>query len=240
MVNYDAPFPDCGSFARMVIKQRAILEEDKLVRRDAILEAAQALLLEHDGELASVDEVAKRARLAKGTVYLYFKSKEEIYLALHELRSHEFFDNLDALTARLGSKTGLRQIARTWLDCFERHPSYPMLASRCFDFEHRVDFDTLIAFRSAIARRLDQSGTRLEGIFPELKRGGGAKLLILSYSLTLGLWRLTEPTPHRERLLKHKAMDVFHMDFAAELETALIALWRGVMGGNRSTGKVNG
>ena len=222
----------------MVIKQRAILEEDKLVRRDAILEAAQALLLERQGELASVDEVAKRARLAKGTVYLYFKTKEEIYLALHERRSLEFFDNLDALTARFGGKTGLRQIARTWLGCFERHPSYPLLASRCFEFEHKVDFDTLVAFRSAIAQRLDQSGTRLEGIFPELKRGGGAKLLILSYALTLGLWRLTEPTPHRERMLKQRSLDVFRMDFDAELETALIALWRGVMGGRPGSVKV--
>jgi AcrR family transcriptional regulator len=217
----------------MVIKQRAIRKEDKLARRAAILDAAQALLLESRGELAAVDAVARRARLAKGTVYLYFKTKEELYLALHELRSHEFFDHLDALLARLGRKTSLRQITRTWLDCFERHPSYVMLASRCFDFEHKVDFDTLIAFRSAIAQRLAGSGAKLEGAFAALKPGGGAKLLILSYALTLGLWRLTEPTPHRERMLREKSLGLFRLEFDPELESALIALWRGVLGDNR-------
>jgi AcrR family transcriptional regulator len=219
----------------MVIRQRAILEADKLLRRTAILDAAQTVLLRYQGELASVDAIARQARLAKGTVYLYFKTKEEIYLAVHELRSHEFFDNLDALLERAGRKTSLKQIARTWLSCFERHPSYPVLASRCFDFEHKVDFDTLIAFRGGIARRLQASGARLERVFTGMRPGAGAKLLILSYSLTLGLWRLTEPTPHRERMLKDKSLQVFRMDFAATLEPALIALWRGALGNSMLT-----
>ena len=219
----------------MAIKQRAMLDADKQVRRTAILDAAQTLLLDYDGELASVDKVAKQARLAKGTVYLYFKTKEEIYLAVHELRSHEFFDDLDALLARAGRKTSLRQITRAWLDCFARHPSYPVLASRCFDFEHKVDFDTLIAFRSGIARRLQSSGAQLEKVFPGMSAGEGAKLLMLSYALTLGLWRLTEPTPHRERMLKDKSLHVFRLDFAADLESALIALWRGALGNTKLT-----
>jgi AcrR family transcriptional regulator len=219
----------------MVIRQRAILDADKLLRRTAILDAAQTVLLRYQGELASVDAIARQARLAKGTVYLYFKTKEEIYLAVHELRSHEFFDNLDALLERAGKKTSLGQVTRTWLACFERHPSYPVLASRCFDFEHKVDFDTLIAFRAGIARRLQTSGAKLEKVFAGLRPGAGAKLLILSYSLTLGLWRLTEPTPHRERMLKDRSLQVFRMDFAGELEAALISLWRGVLGNNKLT-----
>lgn len=214
----------------MVIRQRAILDADKQIRRSEILDAAQELLLEQCGEFASVDQVARRARLAKGTVYLYFRTKEDIYLALHELRSHEFFDNLDALLARAGNKTTLRQITRAWLGNFERHPSYPILASRCFDFEHKVDFDTLIAFRSNIARRLQKSGAALESVFAGMQPGDGARLLMLSYSLTLGLWRLTEPTPHRERMLREKSLKVFRLDFAADLEPALIALWRGFLG----------
>jgi AcrR family transcriptional regulator len=213
----------------MIVRHRAMLDADKIARRVEILDAAQALLLEQGGEFASVDQVARRARLAKGTVYLYFRTKEEIYLALHELRSHEFFDNLDALLARAGKRTSLKQITRAWLGNFARHPSYPILASRCFDFEHKVDFDTLIAFRSGIGRRLQTSGAALETVFAGMRPGEGARLLMLSYALTLGLWRLTEPTPHRERMLKDKSLKVFHLDFVADLEGALSALWRGVL-----------
>ena len=60
----------------MVIKQRAIAEEDKEARRHALLDAAESLFLRHPDRVASVAEVAEAAGLAKGTVYLYFPSKE--------------------------------------------------------------------------------------------------------------------------------------------------------------------
>ena len=68
----------------MVIKQRAMLEEDKQLRRQAILAAAAALLAQHPERLPSVEDVARQSGLAKGTMYLYFRTREEIYLAVHE------------------------------------------------------------------------------------------------------------------------------------------------------------
>ncbi len=75
----------------MVIRQRAIQAEDKQERHDAILDAAQRLLLRSPERVANVAEVAEEARLAKGTVYLYFPSKEELLLALHERNVDGFF-----------------------------------------------------------------------------------------------------------------------------------------------------
>jgi AcrR family transcriptional regulator len=47
-----------------------------------------------------VAEVAAEAGLAKGTMYLYFETKEAIYLGLHQRHSQRFFE---ALIARLES-----------------------------------------------------------------------------------------------------------------------------------------
>jgi len=52
------------------------LEGDKEERRNALLDAAEALFLAQPGRMASVAEVAQAAGVAKGTVYLYFPSKE--------------------------------------------------------------------------------------------------------------------------------------------------------------------
>ena len=52
---------------------------------------------------ASVAEVAQEARLAKGTVYLYFRSKEELLLAVHERGIDRFFRAVDALLAGTGA-----------------------------------------------------------------------------------------------------------------------------------------
>ena len=60
-------------------------------RRQALLDAAEKLYLRHPDRMASVAEVAGAAGLAKGTVYLYFPSKEEMLLALHERHVASFF-----------------------------------------------------------------------------------------------------------------------------------------------------
>lgn len=53
-------------------------------KRDAILDAARAVFSREGYAATSVDDVAAEAGIGKGTVYLYFKSKEELYLAALE------------------------------------------------------------------------------------------------------------------------------------------------------------
>jgi AcrR family transcriptional regulator len=51
-------------------------------RREAILDAARKVFARNGFAGGIVDEIAAEAGLAKGTIYLYFKSKKEIYRAL--------------------------------------------------------------------------------------------------------------------------------------------------------------
>jgi AcrR family transcriptional regulator len=53
-------------------------------RRAAILDAALKLFSQYGYRRTSIDDIARAAEIAKGTVYLSFKSKEEIFRALCE------------------------------------------------------------------------------------------------------------------------------------------------------------
>lgn len=54
------------------------------IRREELMDAAQALFLEKGFAATSVDEIVKRADVAKGTFYLQFKTKEDVLVALRE------------------------------------------------------------------------------------------------------------------------------------------------------------
>lgn len=213
----------------MVIKQRAMLEEDKQLRRQAILSAATALLLQHPERLASVQDVALQSGLAKGTMYLYFRTKEEIYLAVHEQQTHQFFDTLEALLARERSRPSLKRLTRNVVEAIRQHPSFLPLAIQCPEFERNADLDVVAHCKAGIGARLQQIGAAMEITYPGLKKGDGARLLIRSYGLMLGLWQLTAPTPVRERLLERADLAVFRLDYLVQLEAALYALWRGTV-----------
>jgi TetR/AcrR family transcriptional regulator len=57
-------------------------EREKEQRRNDILDAAEKVFFNKGINLATMDDVAEAAELSKGTLYLYFKSKEEIFTAI--------------------------------------------------------------------------------------------------------------------------------------------------------------
>jgi AcrR family transcriptional regulator len=54
------------------------------MRRETILDAGRKLFKDKGFEATTVDEIATVAELGKGTIYSYFKSKDEIYIAILE------------------------------------------------------------------------------------------------------------------------------------------------------------
>src|SRR5688500_3573644 len=55
---------------------------DAAARRQAILDAALTAFAERGYEAARLDDVAAKAGVAKGTLYLYFKDKQALFEAL--------------------------------------------------------------------------------------------------------------------------------------------------------------
>jgi AcrR family transcriptional regulator len=68
----------------VAINQRARSEEQKTLRRNAVLKVAELYFLEVGYEAFSMSHLAKKAGVAKGTLYLYFETREEIFLTLYE------------------------------------------------------------------------------------------------------------------------------------------------------------
>jgi TetR/AcrR family transcriptional regulator len=57
-------------------------EREKQLRRDSIIDAAEKLFFSKGIPATTMDEVAEAAELSKGTIYLYFKNKEDLYIAI--------------------------------------------------------------------------------------------------------------------------------------------------------------
>src|SRR5215831_19269958 len=55
-----------------------ITEEHREARREQILDAARACMLEHGLEAVSMEMIIARSGLSTGAVYRYFKGKDEI------------------------------------------------------------------------------------------------------------------------------------------------------------------
>lgn len=214
----------------MRTKSRAVASEDKETRRQEILDAAEKLFLKHPDRMASVDEVARAAGLAKGTVYLYFPSKEEMLLALHERHLEHFFAEL---VTRLEGSGTLRfaeifEIARRLII---QRPGYLDLTSRCFGLMDReIPVERAFAFKARVGQLLARAGGLLERHFPALAPYEGVALLCNSYGLMVGLWQLMHPNQRfGPAAMQRPEMRMFRSDYATAVENAVLALWSGTL-----------
>jgi AcrR family transcriptional regulator len=86
-------------------------------RRDAILEAALDEFSARGFEAARLDDVAKRADVAKGTIYLYFKDKEDLF---QELIRSKMTPVVGTIETALATDLPLRVIVDQVIEFFVR------------------------------------------------------------------------------------------------------------------------
>lgn len=94
-------------------------------RRSSILEAARAVFARQGYANTVVDDIATQAGIAKGTLYLYFRSKEQIYLAalLEEARQLDS-ESRAAMGAASSWRDKLAAYLRVRLHYFESHQDF--------------------------------------------------------------------------------------------------------------------
>lgn len=100
-------------------------EREKEQRREEILNAAQQVFFEKGLQNSTMDEIAELAELSKGTLYLYYGSKEDLYLAVM-LRG---FDILHEQIAEVEKQTpqpaeAMWLMGKAYYDFFEKHRNF--------------------------------------------------------------------------------------------------------------------
>jgi AcrR family transcriptional regulator len=101
-------------------------EREKAKRREDILQAAREVFFD-GSRRATIDDVAARAEVSKGTVYLYFESKEAIL-------AHLVLEGIDILSGLLetayapkkdlAADERVRRLARAYLKFSKTYPKY--------------------------------------------------------------------------------------------------------------------
>ncbi|HJY79103.1 MAG TPA: TetR/AcrR family transcriptional regulator [Burkholderiales bacterium] len=218
----------------MIAKARALRDEDKLERRRQILNAAERLFMGRPEALASMDELAEAAGVAKGTLYLYFPSKEEVLVALHERHMAGFFEKLQAALAskRAFAVDDLLALGRKEIT---EQPARLSLASFVVGLtERNIPPESALAFKMRMGERLLAAGQAIDARLG-FQPGEGTRLLNASYALAIGMWQLKGcmGADRYQHLLDAKVARAFIKEYPAETSAAIATLWAGAARRNR-------
>jgi DNA-binding transcriptional regulator YbjK len=137
----------------IVINQRARTADQKAQRRRAVIEAAETYFLEVGYEAFSMAQLAKKTGVAKGTLYLYFETREELFLTLYEQSlirwSQVFIGDLS------GPMTSQAYAQKLYTTASADGTFLPLLIRLAHIIEHNVAIPRLISSKQVFIRQVE-------------------------------------------------------------------------------------
>jgi AcrR family transcriptional regulator len=203
---------------------------DKAERRADLLKAAATLFDTVPYAKITIAEVAERAGLSKGTVYLYFESKEELFLALLEellFAWHDAFDErIDAAPGELSTDDLLRMFAEV---SFGQGPTLSRLIAIVSGvLEHNVSFEAAARYKRRLWTHMTRTGAKLEARWPHFRPGEGFQFLGHLALFIIGGRQLVDTAPVVGRVIDEFDLKGFRFDFDSELYALLQNHLRGL------------
>lgn len=172
---------------------RARSAAEKSQRRNDILRAAERLWTTTPYADLSMNQVAKEARLAKGTLYLYFDTKEELFLALLGEHLHGWADRVTGLLEQRPPRTA-EEVANVLLQATdELAPLRRLLVLLGTVLERNVRPELVMEFQRDLK-------LRLRGLVQYMPYKPNTTMRILRhlYAAAIGWQQLSEEIPRQE------------------------------------------
>ncbi|TDR73259.1 TetR family transcriptional regulator [Paludibacterium purpuratum] len=214
--------------------RKALTDDQRRARRATLLQAAQALYRQ-SGQLPTVAQIAETAGVAKGSVYLSFRTKEAIFIALLEDSFERLLFGLTPLLRALPSEpvAAAGHIAPALSDYLAEQRELLSLAGMGNAvLEQNLPLAEMLAFKRRLAQGLAQAGALLEARAPQLL-GRGAAFLLQTWGLCVGLWQALDAHPGLAALRDEPDLTILRLDFRTELRHALYAMWLGALMGSQ-------
>lgn len=115
-------------------------EREKESRRQSIIDAAERIFFRKGFEQSTMDDIAAEAELSKGTLYLYFQSKDEVHFEIMERGNQILLGIMEKCIDKSGTgRENLLLLGEAFVDYSNRHPDYfnAMMAFQSRDVEQQ-------------------------------------------------------------------------------------------------------
>lgn len=207
--------------------RRARSASAKDERRGILLDAARRLFAAAEYADVTMSGIAAAADLSKGTTFLYFPTKEALFLELLTRELEDWLSHLETRLAALEPARASRAVAPLVVETLTARPLLlKLLPLLHVTLERNIADDALAQWKKRLLALMTPSAALLEsrlGLPPD----GGIRFLLRAHALVVGLSQVAYPAPRVAAVLAgDPELAGFLVDFAAELEAMLAALLR--------------
>ncbi|TCC40006.1 TetR/AcrR family transcriptional regulator [Kribbella capetownensis] len=219
----------------MTTFQRARSEEQRAVRREAILATAAAMLAEMPVSDVSLNELSRRVGLAKSNVLKYFESREAVLLELNSSELAAWVEDLATALAAVPPDASADQRAEVLVDAIVstlagRPVFCDLISTQASVLERNISTETAIAFKRAAAVGYERMVELTVGVLPEIGEEGARRFIPPASMLAGAVWTHAHPTPALLAAFEtDPSISALRMEFEPTLRQHVTTLLQGVL-----------
>ena len=180
-------------------------------RREEIIAACRRLYETMSFKDITLKEIGQQTSFTRTSIYNYFETKEEIFLALFAQEYEYFTSDLDSLCEQNESLT-LDELSSALAHALERRPlMLKLLSMNMFDMEANSRMERLIAFKKAYGASKDALDRCLKKFVPALGEQGRQSFLYAFLPFVYGLYPYTVVTEKQKQAMREAGISYVYM-----------------------------
>ena len=180
-------------------------------RREEILAACRKLYETKSFKEITLKEIGLQTSFTRTSIYNYFETREEIFLALFQREYEIFAGELDALCER-EEALSLDALSEELAHALERRPlMLKLLSMNLYDMEANSRMERLVEFKRAYGRSKDALDRCLQRFVPGLGGQGRVTFLYAFLPFVYGLYPYTVVTDKQKQAMEAAGIAYEHL-----------------------------
>ncbi|MEV0551863.1 TetR family transcriptional regulator [Streptomyces sp. NPDC050597] len=216
--------------------QRARSEEQRAVRRKAILDTTAAMLGEMPVAQVSLNELSRRVGLAKSNVLRYFESREAVLLELLGTASQEVLEHLDtalpeAVDAEAPVTERADRVAAALTDALAERPVLcDLISAQAAVLERNVSTEVAARYKRSSIGNVFALAQQVRTHVPELDERDAVRFIAGALMVVTAAWPHAHPSPAVLAVYESDPeLAVLRLDFTTALRESLEVLLSGLL-----------
>ena len=198
--------------------------EQVALKREEIVDACEQLYQTMSFREITLKEISKITSFSRPTIYNYFETKEEIFLALFKREYDRWNEALTAILEENGWLTKAQLADRIAQSLAEREQLLKLLSMNNYDMEANSRQEMLTSFKQSYGRSMQLMCMLLEKNCPDMSAADIQNFIYTFYPFMFGIYPYTAVTEKQKTAMREAGVDYVYKTVYELTSSCLIRL----------------
>ena len=172
------------------------------IRKEEIINACEKLYESNNFKDITIKSIGEETTFSRTSIYNYFQTKEEIFLALLKREYEKWIDDLNGMyeeNSELEKEEFADKLART---VAKRKNLLKLLSMNMYDMEENSRMEELVEFKQAYGNAIKMVRKCVDKFFSKLSNEEKDEFIFLFFPLMYGIYPYAEVTKKQKEAMK--------------------------------------